>query len=41
MQSELTMSSDLAKPLTSSVADYVIAALDPTQQAANRWEVTA
>lgn len=41
MQSELTVSSDPRETTyVQCVADYVIAALEPTQQAANRWEVT-
>ena len=41
MQSELPMSSDPRKTTyVQCVADHVIAALDPTRQAANRWEVT-
>ena len=41
MQSELPMSSD-PREIThvQCVADHVIAALEPTQQAAYRWEVT-
>ena len=41
MQSELTVSSDPRETTyVQCVADHVIAALEPTQQAANRWEVT-
>ena len=41
MQSELTVSSNPRETTyVQCVADYVIAALEPTQQAANRWEVT-
>jgi predicted Zn-dependent protease len=41
MRSELPMSSDPRETTyVQCVADHVIAALEPTQQAANRWEVT-
>ena len=41
MQSELPMSSDPRETTyVQCVADHVIAALDPTRQTANRWEVT-
>ena len=41
MQSELPTSSDLREiTYVQCVADHVIAALEPTQQAAYRWEVT-
>ena len=41
MQSELTVSSDPRETsYVQCVADYVIAALEPTQQTAIRWEVT-
>ena len=41
MQSELTVSSDPRETTyVQCVADHVIAALEPTLQAANRWEVT-
>lgn len=41
MQSELPMSSDPREiTYVQCVADHVIAALEPTQQAAYRWEVT-
>ena len=41
MQSELPMSSDPCETTyVQCVAHHVIAAIEPTQQAANRWEVT-